>query len=73
MKLGRLRELTQNLPDNAEVVFWEDENATWYEANINQVVPATPIHPNPVLVLDLGQQVEMEFDLAVRTGIDEDA
>lgn len=71
MNLGEFRERTRNLPDDTELVIWEDEDVTWYEANENAIVPATPIHQSPVYVFYMGQQVELEFDLAVRTGIDD--
>lgn len=72
MKLGEFREWTKDLPDNSELVFWDGGDAvSWYEANPEQIIPATPIHPDPVCVLDMGQQVELQFDLAIRTGIDD--
>lgn len=71
MRLSEFREKTAHLPDDAEIVLWEDGDTTWYEVNIHQEIPANPIERYPVLVLDLGQRVELEFDLAVRTGIDE--
>lgn len=73
MTLGEFRERTKNLPDDTNLVIWENGDATWYEANVNQLVESNPIHVSPVYVLDMGQQVELEFDLAVRTGIDDGA
>lgn len=70
MKLGELRATTANLPDDTELVVWGEEDATWYELNVSQLVPSTPIHSFPVLVFEAGQKVELEFDLGVRTGID---
>lgn len=71
MNLGEFREYTKNLPDDTELVIWENGDVTWYEAEGRQIVPATPIHSSAVYVLEMGQQVELDFDLAIRTGIDE--
>lgn len=72
MNLGEFRSRTNELPDNTELVIWDDLGVTWNEMNVNQFIPATPIHPAPVCVVVAGQQIELEFDLAVRTGIDEE-
>jgi len=72
MNLGDFRERTSELPDNTELVIWNDEDATWYELNDYRLtVPATPDYPDPVFIMDAGQQVELQFDLAKRTGIDD--
>lgn len=72
MNLGEFRRKTKDLPDNTELVVWDnDVGVSWFSVDEDQVIPTTPIHPNPVYVLEIGEQVELQFDLAVRTGIDE--
>lgn len=74
MRLDEFREKTAGLPDDTELVFWMDEDATWYEVVEHQeLLPATPLHPYAVWVLEPGQGIEKDFDLAVRTGIDDGA
>lgn len=71
MNLGALRAIIKDLPDDTEVLIWDGNEVTWFDVSDSEIIPATPIHPRPAFVLDTGECVELEFDLAVRTGVDE--
>ncbi len=68
MKLGKLRQLTKHLPDDTEVVAF-DGTETW-ELHDNFDTYPPVLNHSTLILFNMGQRVDQEFELDIREPFD---